>query len=351
MVTKSGSTAPVRPLRPLPRVVTEGHEDLARDTVILVPQSRYHVDDLGPLADELGRRGIPTRFMVTPQAPDTVLVELAKYADLALSWEPLLPDRVPVAGVVVMNDWGPTRELIQSADRRGAATFAKIEGVQDFADADTGQQRLAYRTARHVLAQGEYDVKALPDRDTHVVGNTRLERIWRQPPAAPDGEHPVLINFNFTYNVLTDHADAWLVSAQDGITQAGRDLVVSMHPAQKARYATAARNVTDQPIRHELTRSAALISRFSTVIYESMARGVPVIYHNPHGEKVPDFQAPQGAFLRTVDQAGLRDAVADLAQWQVDYRARCRDFFAHQVDVDPHTPAEARGAAAIAGLL
>jgi Glycosyl transferase family 2 len=351
LVAKSGRTTGVRPLGPRPDITNEGHEELARDHVLLVPQSRYHVDDLGPLSVELARRGIPTRFMVTPKAPGTVLVELAKYTDTVLSWEPLLPDRVPVAGVVVMNDWGPTRELIQSADARGAATFAKVEGVQDFADADTNQQRSAYRTARYVLAQGPYDVKALPDRDVHVVGNTRLERIWLEPPTAIGSDDPVLINFNFTYNVLTDHADSWLVSAQGGITDAGRELTVSMHPAQLNRYATAARNITAQPIRHELTRSAALVSRFSTVLYESMARGVPVIYHNPHGEKVPDFQEPRGAFLKTVDQDQLRDAVRLLPEWQVEYRARCQEFFQHQVDLDPRTPSEVRGAAVIAGLL
>ena len=319
--------------------------------MLLVPSSRYHVDDLGPLAEQLAERGVTTCFMVPPRAPETVLTELAKYTDVVLAWEPTLPDRSPPAGVVVLNDWGPTRDLLDCADRHGAVTFAKVEGVQDFADADTGQQRMAYRWARHVLAQGPNDVKALPGRDVHVVGSTRLERIWHGPASNPGPLDPVLVNFNFTYNVLTEQADAWILSTQGGIADADRDFVVSMHPAQKARYAASARNVTDQPIRHELTRSAALVSRFSTVIYESMARGVPVIYHNPHGELVPDFQDPRDSFLRSTHQGQLRDAVRELAGWQVDYRTRCAAFFADQVDVDPGRTSEARGADVIAGLL
>ena len=351
VVAKTGRVVDVRQLRRVPRLVADGQEDHARGAVVLVPSSRYHVDDLGPLAEQLAERGVPSCFMVPPKAPETVLTELAKYTDVVLSWEPGLPDRSPVAGVVVLNDWGPTRELVECADRHGAATFAKVEGVQDFADADTGQQRLAYRRARYVLGQGPNDVKALPGRDVHVVGSTRLERIWHEPPASPGPLDPVLINFNFTYNVLTDQADAWIVSTQGGIEDADRSFVVSMHPAQKARYAASARNVTDQPIRHEALRSGALVSRFSTVIYEAMARGVPVVYHNPHGELVPDFQDPRGAFLRTTSRPELRDAIRELGDWQADYRSRCAGFFADQVDVDPGLGSAARGAAVIASLL
>ena len=151
--------------------------------------------------------------------------------------------------------------------------------------------------------------------------------------------------------MLTDQADDWIVSAQGGIEDAGREFVVSRHPALRSKHATLARNVTAQPIRHEVTRAAALVSRFSTVIYEAMARGVPVIYHNPHGEQVPDFQDPRGAFVKTASRVELRDAVRDLAAWQAGYRDRCASFFAEQVDVDPERRSEARGAELIAKLL
>jgi hypothetical protein len=351
VTARTGRLVGVRELRRLPELATIGLEDHARGTVILVPQSRYHVDELGPLADELSTRGVPTSFMVPDSAPATVLTELSRYTDVVLSWDATLPERTPVAGVVVLNDWGPTRELVECADGRGAPTFAKVEGVQDFTDADTGQQRMPYRRVRYVLGQGPNDAKALSDRDVAVVGSSRLERIWLDPPSRPGGLEPVLVNFNFTYNVLTDQADEWILSVQGGIEDAGREFLVSQHPALKTKHSTQARNVTTQPIRHEVIRSAALVSRFSTVLYEAMARGVPVIYHNPHGERVPDFQDPRGAFPKTTSRVELRDTVRDLASWQVDYRKRCASFFTGQVDVDPERRSEARGAEFIAGLL
>jgi hypothetical protein len=44
----------------------------------------------------------------------------------------------------------------------------------------------------------------------------------------------------------------------------------------------------------ELTEASVLVSRFSTVPFEAMARGVPFVYHNPHGETVPTFMNPDG---------------------------------------------------------
>ena len=349
VVAKTGRPVGVRELCRSPRLVTSGLEDYARGTVILTPQSRYHVDELGPLAEELSLRGVPSSFMVPDKVPATVLTELSKYTDIVLSWDAALPDRCPVAGVVVLNDWGPTRQLVECADRHGAATFAKVEGVQDFTDVDTGRKRHPYRRARYALAQGPNDAKALADRDVFVVGSSRLERIWQESPSAPGPADPVLINFNFTYNVLTDQAEAWILSAQGGIEDAGREFLVSLHPAQK--HSPVVRNVTPQPIRHEVARAAALVSRFSTVLYEAMARGVPVIYHNPHGERVPDFQDPRGAFLKTTSRIELRDAVRDLANWQTDYRDRCTRCFAEQVDVDPDRRSESRTAELIAKLL
>mgnify|MGYP000376061474 CR=1 FL=1 len=43
-----------------------------------------------------------------------------------------------------------------------------------------------------------------------------------------------------------------------------------------------------------------------------LARGVPVVYHNPHGEKVPDFQDPRDAFLKTTHSSRLIDEKTQL---------------------------------------
>ena len=113
------------------------------------------------------------------------------------------------------------------------------------------------------------------------------------------------------------------------------------------------RSLTDQsepvPLRHH--RAGLLVSRFSTVLFEAMARGVPVVYHNPHGERVPTFTRPDGAFLVSTTADELADAMGTALTWRDGYRDRAEAFFRRQVDVCEQRPSEVRAADVIVGEL
>ena len=138
--------------------------------------------------------------MLAPQTVDSARIALGEFTDQVL---PFAPELVGVcAGVVTLNDWGRLQRVISVANDAGIPTFAKVEGVQDFDDADTGRVRRPYRTAAVILGQGENDAQALPGQHVAVVGSSRLERIWNAPAVLPGSD--VLVNLNFTYNVLSD---------------------------------------------------------------------------------------------------------------------------------------------------
>lgn len=343
--SKSGETTRVHAVhRTVERVAR-----VEQPGVVLLPMSRYHVDELGPLHDALDKLGIRSTFMLAPDVTSGLLHELAQYTGTALDWDEDLVTRPGVRGLVVLNDWAPiVRTLVVAAQAAGIPTFGKVEGVQDFDDLDTGRPRLAYRTVDVVLGQGENDVRSLPGVEVRVVGNSRLERVWQAPPTARPGQQAV-VNYNFTFGVLTEHQDAWIDSVTSAMAAAGQEFVVSLHPNQ--RLSKPLRNTTDRPMRYELLRSSLLVSRFSTVPFEAIARGVPFIYHNPHGERVPTFTEPHGAFLVTRDASELAAAVTECHDWVDGYRERAAEFFLAQVDIDPHRPAADRAAAVIADRL
>ena len=190
--------------RPLPT------SDIATEidgSVVLIAEALYHVDELGPLHDVLQARGVKVRFMQAPQTVAPALRAIGGYTTRILPFAPELIGRS--AAVVVLNDWARLREVVRDASDAGVPTFAKVEGVQDFDDVDTGERR-PYRTAAVILGQGQNDADALPDKRVAVVGSTRLERIWRGPAAS--GGDDALVNLNFTYNVLTDARERWLTS-------------------------------------------------------------------------------------------------------------------------------------------
>jgi hypothetical protein len=112
-----------------------------------------------------------------------------------------------------------------------------------------------------------------------------------------------------------------------------------MHPA------------TTIPISLMLTRATALVSRFSTVPFEAMARGVPFIYHNPHGERIPTFLEPEGAFDVTTDATSLAQALRDHDPPGEAVRTRTDPFFRRQVSIIDGRPSEVRTADVIDSVI
>lgn len=319
-----------------------------RVDVVIMPSAAYHAAEAGPLADRLRSRGWQPLIAVPEVFADRVTPSLARFCDEVA---PLATNAVLAArAIVVFDDWGTeTQPIVEAAAAAGLITFAKVEGVQDFEDADVGRVRRPYRTASIILGQGANDAAALPDADVRIVGSSRLERVWRAPPREA-GEPLAVVNVNFTWGVLDEARERWVETAAEACRRAGLPFTISLHPVEgdhwDGRYP-----IADAPMRHLLTKASVLISRFSTVPFEAMARGVPFIYHNPHGEKVPTFQEPDGAFDISDDVPSLVDALGESRRWVTSYRDRAAAFFLRQIDVDPEIPSEERAAAVIADAL
>jgi hypothetical protein len=317
------------------------------ETVLLVPAADYHLAEIVPLAAELGRRDIPTRIAIGVSPWSRTWQALSSYPDLEVH---SLPEAETfegrLAAVVVMKDTGSLGPFVERCHQLGIPAIGKVEGAQDFWDADTPEQRRPYRNLDLVLCQGDFDAEALDRQATEVVGSTRLERLWWAPPATPR-EPLAVINLNFVYGVGPKDRRLWLESAVAGCERAGLPYVISTHPAEKAR---PDRMQTTISASRLLPHASVLVSRFSTVPLEAMARGVPFVYHNPHGEQAGTFADPMGAFevSRSADELAQALGSLDIG---ADARSRVEGFFAHHVSVDPARSSEQRSVEALLGVL
>ena len=326
----------------VPARLFTGSASPVRGRIVMTPAAAYHTDEIGPLAEELARYGIESVMVVDDRRWKTTEAGLRRYDFPVIAATEPGDWLVESLGILSLNDWGEyPREYILAAKELGVPTFAKVEDVQDFQDDDVHWDRKAYQTAEIILAQGQNDVRALPGLRTSVVGSSRLERIWKSPPR-PYRSDLVVLNLNFTYGVLSDARDLWLSTCVDACRKAGLPFVVSLHPAERDHW-NGQLPIADRPMRHLLTKAGVLVSRFSTVPFEAMARGVPFVYHNPHGEGVPTFEEPEGAFEVTSDTASLSSALRDSLSWATNYRERCESFFRRQVDISDE-PSEVRAA-------
>jgi len=317
-------------------------------SLLLVPAADYHLAEMVPLAEELERRGLETRLAIGESPWSRTWQGLHWYQGVEMHQLPT-PEQVAadISIVVAMKDTGSMTDWVTEARALGATVVGKVEGAQDFWDTDTPEQRLPYRNLDLVLCQGRFDVEAIGDRETEIVGSTRLERLFWAPPLAPR-QPMAVINLNFVYGVRTADRDLWLDTAIAGCEQAGIPYVVSVHPAERTRLKT--NRTTRVAAARLLPQATTLISRFSTLPFEAMARGVPFVYHNPHGESVQTFSDPLGAFAITDDASSLGSALKAASEPGHPAREKTRDFMERFLDIGEHR-SEQRAAAAVERLL
>ncbi len=303
---------------------------------VLLPGAAYHLAEIAPLAEELECRGYSPIICVgeahwSRTQPGLFWLDRPTY-------EVPSPEQLEgVSVVITMKDWAGYKATVDTAKSMGILTVAIVEGVQDFDDLHQPVQHRPYQTADLVLCQGDNDVAALGGRPTAIVGSNRLEQLVRSP-TTPPVSRLALINVNFTYGVLTDQRDAWVQSAVYACDAAATPYILSIHPAAKVPSSWV--NTTRLPISSLLPHASVLISRFSTVPFEAMARGVRFIYHNPHGERMPVFQNAADAFDVTSNSAELTAALRSPESGGTSSEAT-KAFFARQVSiVDGVTPAQ-----------
>jgi len=330
-------------------------------TVSLVSHAAFHLDELVPIAEALDGKGLRPRLLLVEATPGVLKALRSQHRRYRRSLRHLgslghtakirtwsSDELEPSDAIVVMNDWGPCRELVDLIRATGGISFGKIEGAQDFDDVDTGQDRNAYRAVDVVLCQGQNDFDGMAGTDRQIVGNSRIERVLLGP-VRPASSGPAVINSNFSYGQLREHRAAWLRGTYGACTAADMDYRVSRHPADLG-FIPPWKTLGGR-IEVSIQTAPVLISRFSSVCFEALAQGVPLAYFNPHGEQAHPFTDPQGAFEVLRSQAELEAflrTVHDLDPLTV--RARAQDFLRQQVDIGSEPPGE-RAAGVIADRL
>ncbi len=319
--------------------------------VLFMPLAEYHGKELGVIANELTSLGHRCSFLVQEELVPVVHEHLGDHPRVLAARGYDKNALGDFTAFVAMNDWGePSRDIYHLARVRGVPSVAKVEGVQDFTDVDTGRIRLPYLAADHVLIQGQNDSEALDRKHLHLVGNANMEAAWAEGPGDPARNGEVVINSNFTYGVLTDVRDEYLAGAIEAVLAADLRPVVSQHPADRALPSPLAAHRTDRSMSSMLPHCEAVITRFSTVPFEAIAYGTPFVYFNPHREQVPTFATPSEVFEHVHSIPDLTAALRDATRNRQGYRDRAESFFRRQIDMT-ETSSAIRAARVIDDLL
>ena len=316
-----------------------------KDKVVFVCQVDHHLRNAAKLARELRRRGHASVILDNSGVTANGRRQLSK-TESKMFWRtrrirvekfPYDVDWLSTAKLVVtFNDFNDDfREALEYRHLLGLPTAGIVEGINDFLRLDFDTPRtLPYRRCDYVFLAGEADKQFFADRSTCVVGLPFLESLTEASPVFPE-EPTAALNVNFTYGCLEDRRDLFVEQAVAGIREAGFRLRITQHPMDEGDLAGLPVTAGSQ---YELIESSSVfVSRFATGILEALAMGKPVVYFNPHGERVAKFKEPQGAFDVATTPAELAEALrrvkADIASG-VDFRRRAAAFLAWHASLD-----------------
>ena len=267
--------------------------------VVFFPHKDYHVYTISLLKDYFS--SLDLKIIIVDISmhyrDEGVKVACEKYQLPHIGYSNFLMGNFQPKTIVSFNDWDPiVRSIMLSAKTAGIPTIGIVEGIQDYLDADTKQDRKAYRVVDHLFLPGEHDKKYFKktNQELYVGGVPRIFDLYKKRKDIKKKEKIALINSNFSYGVLEECRDQWLTDAVNSCKKAGFKPVVSRHPADRGELYQEL--VTKDSFYEAVEKSTVHISRFASGILEALAMNVLPIYFNPHGEKVDKFYDSLGSY-------------------------------------------------------
>ncbi|TDP40218.1 hypothetical protein DEU29_102118 [Idiomarina aquatica] len=276
------------------------HFDFNKLVIAFLPHKPYHLDILQGL---LSLENLPYKlilidsasYYIDPSVKDRLSFiqehEISKHLNVVRLEELIAKGDLP-AMLCVFNDWERSaRVLVEAYNDAKLPSIAIAEGVQDYYDELSPTPRFPYQCAKHILLPCPYDKRFFHDsrQSVNVVGNPRISTLRPISTSTDQNTSEALINYNFSYGALAHCKTKWLNDAFQAIQSAGMKPVIAVHPSEDtpSRFM---KYVSSMPLHETISRCACVVSRFSTVILESLALNVPVVYFPPREESVDKFK-------------------------------------------------------------
>ncbi|AEP30477.1 methyltransferase domain-containing protein [Brumicola nitratireducens] len=334
----------------------ENFESLLRNSdefdVLLLPFNRSNVSDMSLISRSLNKFGISSAIIDIGGGPDSDITKgYTENADIPRIRRDGLHN-IKRQCIVASIDWEPSfgRSFIQAEKDKGMLTIGVVDGIEDFNDTDYSYDRKAYETVEYVLTMGTDDLTALSHKSEKctVVGLPKLHSLYNETVQYP-AKTTVMINVNFTYGSFEEVREEWVEQVLNACQKAEVDYIISQHPADNGDFSN--KVVSSKTVYQTIRESSLVITRYSTVLLEALVLGKPVIYFNPHGEKVPLYNEPEGAFETVTNVTELASAISKITQTYSDVRSGAQEFLLRKCNLPSTVPPSDLAAYRIKNLL
>jgi len=184
----------------------------------------------------------------------------------------------------LLNDWSKEAKRVISICRLlKIPTICIQESIIDFGD---NIKRMQF--SDYVFVQGIQTVLDLKRTNYYLTGNPRYS-VSAKVLSDNKTEQKALINCNFTYNIYEDIRNSWIKDIIRALQTNSIKFKISQHPRDKADLSKLTDYIIHSDsgsISKQISNSDIIISRFSSLIHESILQNKKVIYYNPHNEKM-----------------------------------------------------------------
>lgn len=209
--------------------------------------------------------------------------------------------------LVLANDWGGVElSLVNHFRKWNVPSVCVQESVIDFNDTFHRMEWCDYP-----VIQGLATLRHLNRNVYFLVGNPRYEklRVSDLPCRAR-----VLINCNFTYGIFEEWREQWISNIVSCCQRLGVEYLICQHPRDLGDLSGyVSQRSSASTIHNMILSSTIVVTRFSSLIHESIALGRRVLYYNPHGELMNyDFEPDQSHLSIVRDKEQLYDSLEQL---------------------------------------
>lgn len=238
--------------------------------------------------------------------------------------------------LLLLNDWSKEAQRIMAHCRwLGIPTVCLQESIIDFGDRFKRMQHADY-----VFVQGAQTINDLTRSHYFITGNPRYEAIL---PSGSGVINRAFINCNFTYNIFESIRESWLRDIVQTLEELKIDYLISQHPRDTgnlSEYKNVERSSSEK-VHAQISESRIVISRFSSLIHEALVLGKPVIYYNPHREKMKyDFGFNNKYLFLAENKADLKEKIELALENECNYDNERKQYLTNHCLPSSKSPSE-----------
>ena len=192
---------------------------------------------------------------------------------------------------ICCNDWAPEVKLIIWFMRKSKVPTISLQ--ESVVDLSVESDKYTYSDL--VCVQG-YVSSRLVKNNTVITGNPRYScKEYKKPK-----NNCCLINSNFTYGIYEEEASSWIDDITSVLIELDIEYRISKHPRDNTNLSLYSDKIIESgadKVEEQINNSSIIITRFSSLIHESILLGRRVIYYNPFGEDMGYDFSPDDTVL------------------------------------------------------